>query len=63
MRLALRDACAGERLALARGELAADANLTNNSRLHLGTPCPFGDVADQLIGNVVFTLGIVLFGL
>ena len=63
MRFSLCDARAGERLALARGELTADANLTNDSRFDAGAASPFCNVANQLAGNVVFTLGVVLFRL
>ena len=63
MRFALRDACASEGLALTRGELTPHANLTNDSRLDLGAARTFGDIADQFVGNVMLTLGVILFRL
>ena len=63
MRFTLRDACAGEGLALTRGELTADTDLTNDSRLDLGAARTFGDIADQFVGNVMLTLGVILFRL
>ena len=63
MRFALCDACAGEGLSLARGELTADTDLTNDSRLDLGAARTFGDIADQFVGNVMLTLGVILFRL
>ena len=63
VRLALGDASTSERLALTRGELTANANLTNDPRLDSCTACPFGNIANQLVGNVMLTLRIVRFWL
>ena len=58
--LALSEACCGERLLLACGEAAPHADLTDDAGAHLSPARTFGDVADDLLRNIVLALPIVL---